>query len=513
VFFSRTCPARSGGFFRKAAVIAILCLTACNKPAHIGDRLVFVPFEYQGSEAAAGWVGVALSGIASVQTGALAAPSIREAQTSNANVIEGVVTGGPGDFRVSAIVRDERSQQTLRAMEARGATAMEAATAIARQITSQPKPFGTLNNEAIRAYFSGRADDALALDPNFGAPHIAKIETLLRSGRKDELASAIAAARAAKLSDIDRARLEALVADTPKGRSDALLALARASRYDVQLWRAAAEAALTSKDHKVAIEAFRKALELDPINIVFWNTLAYAQTFAGDLEAAKRSIEEYRRLQPTEANPLDSLGELYFYEGRFADAEKAFLQAYALNNAALGGGELYRAALCRYLIGDRRKADDLVRQYLEFRQKHGDALVPVKEAVWLYTTGRRDEARQKIAPIATPAAKTQLAIWDIAEGKRPIAALGERAEFQGWRLLLGRRYPEAVEYWKRIYDSNSLVNGNEARVLLAWALTGANRAEEAASYLQKWPLPPIGPEPGFSSLWPAKVIELKVGHR
>jgi tetratricopeptide (TPR) repeat protein len=504
----------TGRFLPKLAVLPILCLSACNKPTHIGERLVFIPFEYQGSEPALGWVGAALSRIASVQTGTQAAPTLREAQIASAQqVVEGVVSGGPGDFRVTAVVRDERTQQTLRAIEARGATPMEAATAIARQITPQPKPFGTSNNEAIREYFSGRADSALSLDPNFGAAHLARIEALLRSGRKDELPEAIAAARAAKLSDIDHARLEALVADTPKDRSDALLALARASQYDVQLWRAAAEAALTSKDHKVAIEAFRKALELDPTNIVFWNTLAYAQTFAGDIEAAKRSIAEYRRLQPTEANPLDSLGELYFYEGRFADAEKSFLQAHALNNAALGGGELYRAGLCRYLLGDRSKADDLVRQYLEFRQKHSDALVPVRETIWLYTTGRREEARQKIAAIATPAAKTQLAIWEIAEGKRPITVLGDRPELQGWRLLLGRRYPEAVEYWKRIYDSNSLVNGNEARVLLAWALTGANRTEEAASYLQKWPLPPIGPEPGFSSLWPAKVIEFKAGRR
>ncbi len=84
------------------------------------------------------------------------------------------------------------------------------------------------------------------------------------------------------------------MAETPRNRSDALLALARASRYDVQLWGSAANAALGSKDYKGAIEAFRKALELVPTNIVFWNTLAYAQTFAGDLDAARRSIEEYR---------------------------------------------------------------------------------------------------------------------------------------------------------------------------------------------------------------------------
>jgi Tfp pilus assembly protein PilF len=475
---------------------------------------VFVPFEYQGTDPGLIWLGAALPSIASFQAGALAVPNLRDAHaTSLQQVIGGTITGHPGDFLVRAVVRDERNQRTVRAIEVRGPTPLEAAAALARHFTSRIKPFETTNSDAIREYFSGRPDRALAIDPNFGGAHIARIETLIRSGNPVDLRNAVTAARAAKLSLLDQARLQALVGESPKSRSDALLTLARASRYDIQLWSSAAEAALTSKDHKGAIEAFRKALELDPANVVFWNTLAYAQTFAGDLEAAKESIAQYRRLQPGEANPLDSLGELNFYLGRFADAEKAFLGAYELNNASLGGGELYRAALCRYLIGDRAKADDLVRKYLEFRQKLNDPLVTLREAIWLYSTGRHEEARQKIASIDSPAAKTQLALWDIAEGKRSVNMLGDRPELQGWKLLLGRRYPEAVEYWKHIYDNNSLVNGNEARVLLAWALNGANRNEESTSYLRNWPLPPPGPEPGFSSLWPAKAIELKADHR
>ena len=226
-------------------------------------------------------------------------------------VIEGVVTGRPGAFRVSAVVRDEQSQQTVRAIEVQGATPIEAATALALQITPQPKPFGTTNNDAIREYFSGRADSALTIDPNFGAAHVARIEALLRSGRKDELPQALAAARAAKLSDLDQARVQALVAETPRNRSDALLALARASRYDVQLWGSAADAALGSKDHKGAIEAFRKALELDPDK---HRVLEYARLrsdVCGRSGCRRREVSrEYRRLQPTEANPFDSLGEI-----------------------------------------------------------------------------------------------------------------------------------------------------------------------------------------------------------
>ena len=70
-----------------------------------------------------------------------------------------------------------------------------------------------------------------------------------------------------------------------------------------------------------------------------------------------------------------------------------------------------------------------------------------------------------------------------------------------------------MEYWSKVYDASSLVNGNEARVLLAWALSGAGRGSEAAALLGKYPLPPRGPEPGLSSIVTAKAIEVKAGHR
>ena len=363
-------------FFRlRGLCVTVFFLSSCTSgPRPVGDRRVFVPFEYLGSDPASGWIGIALSRIASIETDSLSASNVREAQSTNAQqVIQGFVTGHPGDLRVNAVIRDEQLQRTVRSIAAHGATPIEAATALARQITPAIKPFGTTNNDAIREYFSGRPANAIAVDPNFGAAHVANIEKLLLSGQKEELPKALSAARAAKLSDLDLARVQALAGETPKSRSDALRVLARASRDDVSLWNSAAQAALTSKDYKGAIEAFRKGLELVPTNIVFWNTLAYAQTFAGDFEGSKRSIAEYERLQPSDANPVDSLGELNFYEGKFAEAEKLFLQANAMNNAALGGGELYRAALCRYLLGDQAKADDLVRQYLDFRSKHNDS--------------------------------------------------------------------------------------------------------------------------------------------
>src|SRR5687767_11936131 len=121
--------------------------------------------------------------------------------------------------------------------------------------------------------------------------------------------------------------------------------------------------------------------------------MAYAHGFAGNIAGAEASIAEYRRVAPQDANAYDSLGEVYFYYGRFAEAEQNFLKAFEMNNALLGGGEMYRAALSRFLAGDLPKADEYLKRYLDFRQKHGDPSLALREAVWLYTTGRVAEAR------------------------------------------------------------------------------------------------------------------------
>lgn len=498
-----------------AALVAASMVVSCGKtPSQIDTRLVFVPFEYLGSGPDSGWAGTAVAAIAAAQVSSLLAPHVRDAQLNRARqVVQGFVTERAGNLHVIALVRDESAQKTIRRLEARGSTVLAAAAALAGQIAAQPKPYTSSNPEAVKQLYLGHPDAALALDPKFGTAHLARIETLRRSGNTEEVAKAVAAAQSANWTDLERARLQAVTAETPQARTAGLLAMARAAGHDFSYWTAAADAALLSKDTKAAIEAIQRALLLDPGSVSLWNTLAYVQAFTGNLEGAKTSLAEYRKLQPKEANAHDSLGEIHFYEGKFAEAEQHFLDAFGQNPAFLGGGDMYRAALCRFLAGDTAKADALFRRYAGWRGKQNDAQMPLREAIWLYTTGRSAEARRKAESLGTPAAKTQLAIWDLYEGKGNPAILGNRPELQGWKLLFEGRYPEAAEYWKRAYEASTVLTASEPRSLLAWALHGSGREAEAMALLQKWPLPPAGPEPGFSSLALNKTITLKAGRR
>src|SRR3712207_959720 len=117
------------------------------------------------------------------------------------------------------------------------------------------------------------------------------------------------------------------------------------------------------------------------------------------MNGAKASIGAYQKLEPKQANTFDSLGEIHFREALFSEAEQYFVRAFEMDNTLLGGGTLFRAALAAYLRGDRARADHHFRRYLDYRKKQNDPATALREAVWLYSTDRGDDARQKAAAV------------------------------------------------------------------------------------------------------------------
>ena len=256
----------------------------------------------------------------------LVAPDIREAHLNRAPSDRGVVTGAPGDLRVNAAVRDEPSRTTASRFPS-GATVLEAANALARKLRTELKPYTTNNPEAVKEFFAGRADAALALDPSWARRMSPASKRYCgpdgkmicrRSLRPPEPPS----------SGISNARGSMRSSRRPQRAVRSHARIGRVLRWSTWGSGASGDAALGDQESCRGHRGIQEAIELDPTNVVFWNTLAYAQTFAGDLEAAKRSIAEYRRLQPSEANPLDSLGEINFYEGVSPTRKNHFFGAF-----------------------------------------------------------------------------------------------------------------------------------------------------------------------------------------
>jgi Flp pilus assembly protein TadD len=238
-----------------------------------------------------------------------------------------------------------------------------------------------------------------------------------------------------------------------------------------------------------AAQSYQSLLRESPDDIESWNMLGYAQAFAGDPDAARKSFERYGSDPAHAANALDSQGEGAFLNGRFAEAEKSFLEAHAKNSALLGGGDLLKAAYARWLQGDLPGADQHFSQYLAFRTQQNDPLIPWRQAVWEYSTGRREPAIARLSGVtgaAADVARTQLAVWRDAS-----------------------RLPQDPALLKQAFDRTPPANDGITRVLFAAALAHTGQKDQARKLIALWPLPGSEGDPLLQSLLFPKYLELK----
>jgi serine/threonine protein kinase/Tfp pilus assembly protein PilF len=79
-----------------------------------------------------------------------------------------------------------------------------------------------------------------------------------------------------------------------------------------------------------AVEEYDKVLELDPKYGWAMNELAYMYSDAGYFDKAHDYLQRYIGVYPGDANPVDSMGELYFRMGKLDDAIAKYKEALEL---------------------------------------------------------------------------------------------------------------------------------------------------------------------------------------
>jgi tetratricopeptide (TPR) repeat protein len=424
--------------------------------------------------------------------------------------------------------------------------------------------------EALEAPDARAAADAFEraakASPGFGAIYVAWAQRLSGAGDPHGARQVIAeaAANSSQIPQVERARLALLSATLEGNRAaqqGALKALAQAMPADGDVLIRLGDQAMTFRRHADAVEAYLKAADRDPGNALLLNQLGYAQGYARDLAGAVRSLERYRKLRPEDANPLDSLGDVHYYLGRFAEAEKCYLEAWRRDAGFLGGGEPYKAAWARLMQGNRAGADDLFGKYIQVRRAARDPLAELARAEWEYLTGRRSEAvgllEQLGKELGSAAAWVQLSVWSLEAGDRqrareyaaraaaaardPGSALmarvgqflaGTEASAADWTsaaqrtfpdaargmlgrtalayaLLLGGHYPAALPLLQELHNETPAGSGEPLNVLVAWALIETGRVAEVGDLLDTYPVRRPGAEQPFSILSFPRLFRLR----
>jgi Flp pilus assembly protein TadD len=582
VFFSRT---RTWLLLTLLAATVLPLLVSCSRERKSAGgtqvkRIGILAFENLSSDASLDWMGRAVSTVISSQLSgqrsvmALDLQNFRDADTARVTeLVQGYYTTEGDRLHLTAQVRNPSALKNTKTVSVTGnriSGLLPLVDQLARQIDSAAHPYSTRNEQAAKELFEAistskqeealpHISDALKADPAFGPANLAKIQVLLSRG--DSAGAKAALAEAAKYSkqfpEADQAKLAVLsstLSGSAEERTAALSRLTAALPADIPAWEALANLQIVNKNFTAAAKAFRSALQLEPENVALLNSLAYVLAFAGDSEGALDAVAAYRKLAPDDANAIDTLAEIHFVAGRFADAERYFLEANQKNKTLVNGTELYRAAVAAFLAGNRKAADEHFKAYVETLKTADDQLIPIRQAIWAYQTGNPSAAEQlrnyavqkETTSEAASIAHSQLALWLMESGQpdraREEAAQGlklstsakaknftaitsflvspkaaasewkirtERAvpgqaaiqrQVLGYALLLAKQYSDAIPAWKAIYDTGGLDAMGEPTVFLAYAYLQAGQTQEAMNLVKSGMLPPKSLDPGVPSL-------------
>ena len=81
-----------------------------------------------------------------------------------------------------------------------------------------------------------------------------------------------------------------------------------------------------------ALELIRRAVDLDPNNGAFVDSLGWALFRLGEFEQARRHLERANQLVPLDSTILEHLGDVYVALGDSQRAREAYEQALAIND-------------------------------------------------------------------------------------------------------------------------------------------------------------------------------------
>jgi tetratricopeptide (TPR) repeat protein len=516
----------------------------CRKPAPAKAEIVGVmPLDNQSGDRSLDWIGDVSPDVIADQLEA--SPRLRMSRVNDRaraaaggaqKFLAGYFTVEKGRLRLRYWLQQGASGSILRVISADAPLAggvLAALDSAARQIDPAARPYVTSNPQALAAYAEARRagepvqaahafERAVQADPGFGPAYLAWGE--LAVSRRDtsamEKIADLARAAGARLRPGDRAALDvqlATVRNDPGARASAIAEMARQRPRDPGVIASAAESSMIAHRFEEGAAFYRKLAALTPDRPEVWNFLGYAESLCGRLDAALEALRRYQKLLPKSPNPPDSIGDVYYNAGRLADAEKAYREAYAIEPAA-GAMSLAKAAVARLASGDLTGAGTLFNQYLAARRQIRDPLADLREAQWLYFTGRRREALARVerAAAATTAAgvadqaKAQLALWRLSENQReaalkaasglPDSAFSRIVRFLahppapasewaaragrafpdpnldsvrqyalGIALLLDRKFAAAAPVWEKIHARANLRGPDDSAVLLAWA--------------------------------------------
>jgi serine/threonine protein kinase/tetratricopeptide (TPR) repeat protein/TolB-like protein len=112
-----------------------------------------------------------------------------------------------------------------------------------------------------------------------------------------------------------------------------------------------------------AISTLKDGLQLDPRNETFLNVLGYLQAESGNLAAALQANDQYMALRPSDPNPWDTRGDIFYGLNHDDEAVEAYRKVLGLKPDFVGYEDFLKLAI---VYADQKKfplADSALQEY------------------------------------------------------------------------------------------------------------------------------------------------------
>jgi serine/threonine protein kinase/Tfp pilus assembly protein PilF len=270
------------------------------------------------------------------------------------------------------------------------------------------------NDEARRSF-----EKAIELDPTFAAAYLylAFVEGRLRNIRARDEAYMRAMEHGAKANRKERMYIEAAYAVSIEGdikkRFRILRQLAAEYPDEKFVHQQLASHYRVNELFYQAVEEYDKVLDLDPNYGWAMNELGYMYADAGYVDRAHEYFKRYAAVSPGEANPIDSMAELYFRMGKLDDAIAKYQEVLELKP------DFYYAyweiAYVFALKEDYASAIEWIARFLAKTPSFGTRAEGLQwKAFYHYWTGRFDQALDNIRELLEMAEKEESDLWKTA---------------------------------------------------------------------------------------------------
>jgi len=368
--------------------------------------------------------------------------------------------------------------------------------------TTRPKiaELTTSSMEAYNYFLRGRDDyekfyyadarkfleKAVALDPTFAVAYLylGKVAAELFDTKAQTEAYEMAKKYSTKATEKERLYIEAGYASVielnPEKRLRILLELTNKYSQEKQFHYDLGRFYEGRAKYREAIAEHEKALTLDPDFGPALNQTGYDYSAIGELEKALQYFKRYAAANPGEANPIDSMAELYFRLGKFDEAKAKYQEALEIRPDFYQscGGLAYIFALEEKYTEAGRWLEELVaRAPTPSEKMEGNWLKPYVD----YFLGRTDESLSEYSAMKEQAERVgagfQAAITDWITGYLQ----SERSEF----ALARKAFQEYTDYFLKQYPTQQTYMNALSSFIFGWVDLKEGRLDSAKARLKE----------------------------